>query len=1028
MIIMILAGIWAIKSIPVQLDPPQHQPYVFVEVTWQGASAEDVADLITVPIENQIRNINGIKEVKSKTTNGYTNVVVIFNYDVDIALAVDQVKQRVASIRNLPADIEVPRIHRNIDREPVAVLTVSGTGDINELIPIVRKMEKELLNRGIEGVDFDGLPIEEIALMVSGKNLHELGLTLDEIATQISTLSQNVPGGTIGRGQGTRQLRSLDQKRDPLEFEQLYLGSGDHLVRYSSFGDVVRRPVEGQAIVTRKGQPAVEMTLWRNTSSDAYAAKKILNEWLDETRPLLPQGVEVTVTNDVWQLLGAQLNLIVKNGLSGLALVILTLFIFLNGRIGLWVMVGIPLSFLLSMAFLYGIFGFGLSIIVLFGFIMALGIVVDDAIVVAEDAATHFNAGHTALDSVIAGAQRMWVPVATSSLTTMAAFIPILIVGGVMGDVIMALPAALLCIIVASLVECFLVLPGHLRYSLANTTPPSPDSFRIRFDTAFSNFRDQKFKPLVSLALNYPGATVCAALGSAIIAFSLIASERVAFSMNIGFSPQSLSSNIEFSASASNDDKLQFIHHLEQTLIETNASTDNVKGWLIKRNTAEFNEEKQTGIQFASLNAQYAYTENRTVDPRDFLSSWTEKIIQPPYVEQLITAVEGGINNGRADITMVLSGDDLQSLKAGSEELRQILGGYPGVFNVIDNLPYGAEQLIFELTPAGRSLGLTSSSLGRQLRSAYSGRRVQIFNQNESELEVRVSLPDAERDDLASLQQLPIKTPAGNFVLLSSVANFYNRRGIDLIRHTNSRMSIHISANVDKSVNNPGTILADLKENVLPDILARNNLVFGLGGSSYEEQVILQTMALGSVLTLLLIYLILAWVFSSYLWPLAIMAAIPFGLTGGVFGHWFMGMDLSAMSLLALLALSGIVVNDSIVLISFVKREVDAGTPIIDSLKKAVAARFRAVILTSLTTIAGLSPLMFETSSLAMMVTPIAVTICFGLLFATSLILLVIPALILLLEELKNQLNKLVRHLIVSFDVENQHLPEDIRQ
>jgi len=442
MIIMVLAGIWAIKSIPVQLDPPQHQPVVWIDVSWQGASAEDVAELITVPIENQIRNINGIKEVRSKTINDHTSILAEFNYDADMTFAVDQVKQRVASIRNLPPDIEAPRIRRSVDVEIVASLTVSGTGDINELIPIVHKMEKELLDRGIEGIYYDGLPVEEIALLVSGQTLYELGLTLDEIAAQISAQSQNVPAGTIGRGQGTRQLRSLDQKRDPLEFEQLYVESGDQLVRFSNLGDVIRRPVEGQPIVTRNGRPTIEMLIWRNTSSDAHAAKQILNQWLTETRPTLPKGVDVVVTNDVWQLLGAQLTLIVKNGLSGLALVILTLFVFLNGRIGLWVMVGIPLSFLLSIALLYGVFGFGLGIIVLFGFIMALGIVVDDAIVVAEDAATHFDAGESALDSVVAGAQRMWVPVATSSLTTMAAFIPILIVGGVMGDVILALPTA----------------------------------------------------------------------------------------------------------------------------------------------------------------------------------------------------------------------------------------------------------------------------------------------------------------------------------------------------------------------------------------------------------------------------------------------------------------------------------------------------------------------------------------------------------------------------------------------------------
>jgi multidrug efflux pump subunit AcrB len=319
----------------------------------------------------------------------------------------------------------------------------------------------------------------------------------------------------------------------------------------------------------------------------------------------------------------------------------------------------------------------------------------------------------------------------------------------------------------------------------------------------------------------------------------------------------------------------------------------------------------------------------------------------------------------------------------------------------MDNLPYGAEQLVFELTPAARSLGLTSQSLGRQLHAAYSGRRVQIFNQNETELEVKLMLPDAERDDLLSLQQFPIKTPGGEFVPLANVARIYNRRGVDLIRHTNSALSVTVSADVDEDVNTPRVIIGDLEQTTLPGILSRNNLTFGLTGFSQEEEHLLDTMALGGKLTLLLIFLILAWVFSSYLWPLAIMMAIPFGITGAIFGHWIMGINMNAMSILGLLSLTGIVVNDSIVLLSFLKRDVDAGRPLRESLERAVRSRFRAVLLTSLTTIAGLAPLVFETSFLATMITSLAITICFGLAFATGLILLVIPAFILLLDGFK---------------------------
>ncbi len=1007
MIIMIMAGIWAIKSIPSQLDPPLAYPLVWVEATWPGASAEDVEELITLPIEHQIRTIPKLNRTFSRSIDGYVRIGAQFDFDADMTQALDQVKQRVAAIRNLPPDIETPSISRILDREPIARLLVSGGGDISELIPVVRNMEKDLMNLGIEGVEYDGLPIEEIALLVSSQTLYELGLTLDDLSRQISSSSQNVPAGTIGRGQGSRRLRSLDQQRDPLGFEQIYIESQDQLLPLGSISKVVRRAQDGQPSISRYGQPTIEMFLWRTTEADAYQAHVVLDKWLEENRDILPEGVEIHMAEDIWDLLGAQIDLIVNNGGTGLILVVLTLFLFLNGRVGFWVMMGIPVSFLLALALLHGYFGFGMSIIAMIGFIMALGIVVDDAIVVGEDAVTLFDAGKSPLEAAVGGAQRMWVPVATSSLTTLAAFIPLLMIGGVMGQVMLALPAVLLCVIIASLIECFLVLPGHLRRSLSHIKKPSEDSFRARFDRAFLSFRDRKFLPLADKVLKYPGATVSAAVGGILIAFSLVASQHVGFAMNIGFDLESLAADVAFSASATDDQKEAFLKHLEDTLVATDKESEqpgNLIGWLNKRNTARLNQERQSGTQYARIEGQYAFEEQRTLSPEEFLKRWREKIIKPPFVEQLVSEIRGGANNGDPDLTMVLSGNSIDTLKAGAEEISQILSSYPGVSNVTDNLPYGTDQWIFSLTPTGRSLGITSASLGQQLRAAYSGKRVQIFNENDSEIEVKVMLPDAERDDIASLQQFPIKTVSGSLVPLANIATFTNRRGIDLIRHTDAKMSIQINADVDSEMNNAMTLLSEMKENVLPPILARHNLTFGLGGKSYQEQVMLETMAVGAMLTLILIYLILTWVFASYLWPLAIMMAIPFGLTGAIFGHWVMGLEISAMSMLAFFSLTGIVVNDSIVLVSFLKREIENGLSLLEALRHSISARFRAVLLTSLTTIAGLMPLAFETSSLAMMTTPIAITICFGLAFATLLVLLVIPALILLLESGKDKI------------------------
>ena len=440
----------------------------------------------------------------------------------------------------------------------------------------------------------------------------------------------------------------------------------------------------------------------------------------------------------------------------------------------------------------------------------------------------------------------------------------------------------------------------------------------------------------------------------------------------------------------------------------TNAETGsvNVLGWLTKRNVATFNDERQAGTQYASIVGQYEYEEKRTVRPQDFAAQWRDKIEVPPYVEQFDLGVKGGANAGRPDVTLVLRGDTLESVKAGAEQLAAVLRSFEGVSNVTDDLPYGKEQLIFELTPTGRALGITPEALGAQLRAAYNGERVQIFNQNDAELEVRVALPDDERDDLASLQRFPIRTPSGALVPLANVADLHNRRGIDVIRHNNTEMAVRVFARVDPEVTNAFHVVSEVQERHLPEILAAHHLTFGLSGKTEDDRVIVETMALGAVLTLVMIYLILACAFSSYVWPLAIMTAIPFGLTGAILGHWIWGVDIGAMSLLAFFCLSGVVVNDSIVLISFLRRELEAGSPLRVALERSVSARFRAVFLTSATTSIGLLPMLIGRGSLDIYTVPIAVTIGCGLTLSTLLVLVVVPALITLLEGVRTRLQR----------------------
>lgn len=1011
MIMMILSGLWAADRINTQLDPSIEPPVIEIQATWPGASAEDIEQLIVVPVEQQIANMTDLERYQSYSRNGSATVIAWFNYESDISRNLDFVKNRVAQVRNFPADMEPIQISQQIDYENIAVISVSSDGSLQELIPLVREMEDDLYSRGIELIEFDGMPEEEIAIQVSSSKLLELGTDLNQIAGEVRQRSSNAPAGTVGRGQAEMQLRSLDQKREVSEFEQMQIAveSGGRLARLTDIATVEKRPKVGQPKLFRDGKVAIEMELFRLTNSDAIDTARILNEWIAEVEPNLPRGVEIHKYQEAWLLLKEQLRVIFENGTSGLILVLITLFLFLNGKVGWWVMVGIPVSFLFATLLFYGVFGGSINIVALITFIMALGIVVDDAIVVSEDSVTLFEQGMSPADAAANGAKRMLLPVLTSSLTTLAAFVPLILSGGEMGAVITTMPLVLLCVIIASLVECFLVLPGHLRHAFEKIDRNKPSAFRQNFDRIFYGMRDKYYRPVLEKSLQAPGTTLCAAFACVILSISLIAGGRVGLNLVTGMSLEMLEANVKFAAQASESERRAFMLALENELerIDAENGGTNINGYISKTNSARLNQERKTGNQYASIRIEYGWEEDRSIPPQQFVNLWQEAIPPSPLVEEIYLEVRGGANGGQPDLTLVLRGRDIPTLKLASEELQEALAAYPGVSNVYDDLPYGRDQIIYSINPAGKSLGITTESLGRQLRAAYNGGRVQIFNQNDSELEVSVMLPDDERDNLHSLKQFPIQTPGGELVAMGLIADVENRSGIDLINHNNGFMSVAISASVDSLQNNTEQVLDHITNNALTQIREQYNLTSDLGGVSRQNQELLETMQTGAMLTVIFIYLILAWSFSSYIWPLAVMTAIPLGLTGAIAGHWIMGADLGIMSLLAFFSLTGIVVNDSIILVSFFRRELAEGKPYKEAIYEASLARFRAVILTSLTTIAGLSPLMFETFSLALYIVPIAITLCFGLAFSTLLVLLVIPALIVMIENAKLGLRRL---------------------
>lgn len=1011
MVMMLIAGTLALSKLNTQFFPNFALDIISIRVEWRGASAEDVEDSLTTRIEQELRTVDYVDKMTSTSSYGSSVVSLEFEDDADMGRALDQVKDHVARIRNLPADSETPEVTLTTIYDGVARLLVTTDGDLRELRDLVHQIEHELLNRGISRVNISGLPEEEIAIQLSTHELESLGLSFDQVGERVGEQSRDLPAGEVGNDETARQLRSLDQRRDAYAFSELpvkadYAGG---LVKLDDVAQIERRPMRDQVKVFYQGQPAVEIELQRTENADALASAEIMNQWLEERRDQLPQGVQIRVFDASWELIEDRINLLLTNGLGGLLLVLGVLFLFLHGRVAFWVAVGIPVSFMAALFVLY-LLGGSINMISLFGLIMSLGIIVDDAIVVGEDALSHYQSGERSLTAAEGGARRMLAPVISSSLTTISSFLPLMLIGGVIGNILFDIPFVVICVIVASLIESFLILPGHLRHSFHTMHHAEPGKIRRALDDKFHYFRDRIFKPLVSRAVAFRWSTIAAAVGLLIIAIGLLASGRILFNFFPSPEGTTIVANARFIAGTPGDHVERFLAHANQTLQDTAEELgpellDLSVTRLGTASAANPNATSQVDERFGSIQVEMISPDKRDVRNKDFINVWRDKIELPPGIESFTISERRGGPPG-SDIDIRLTGAPADMLKAASQEVAEKLKTYPGVSAIEDDMPYGQEQLIYRIKGQGEVLGLTVNNVGRQLRAAFDGQLVQIFQDGDDEVEVRVMLPDRERNTLATLENFMIRLPDGGSAPLSSVVEFDARRGFDVLRHTDTQLAIHTTATVDAAVNNNNEILADLQQDFLPDLSSRFGVQVAYEGRAEEQRETIGDMIQGVMLAFVMIYLVLAWVFASYGWPLVVMSAIPFGLIGALFGHWLMGIDLTILSLFGIFGLSGIVVNDSIILVTFFKQLREAGMETTEAIVEASTQRLRAVLLTSLTTIGGLTPLLFETSLQAQFLIPMAVSISFGLMFATLLVLLVIPAMLSVHESVVDKLGR----------------------
>ncbi len=996
-VLSFLCGGWAVFNLNSQFLPNFGLKIITVTVPWPGASPSEVERSVTTPIEDELRSLNDVKKLTSVSSQGLSYVVIRFKQKAIMSTALVDVQNMVAQVRNLPQTSRKPVIALVPLQDQIARILITTKGTREELRYWARRFGRELIQRGIARVTIQSLPKQELNIGLTPLQLVQLRESLASIGGAISQQSQDIPVGAVGQKEGAKQVRITEKKRTLLDIAETPVVSGDANLLFNLFdvASLSMRYTDFPELLFYHGQPAVQLRLFRAQTANAFQSAKTLHRWLNQIRPSLPQGLNVTIYNEFWHLIRDRLNLLLKNGAGGLVMILVLLIIFLNVRVAWWVALGIPISISVAL-FVLKLTGGSINMISMFAMIMALGIIVDDTIVVAEQGVSEYYAGKSAVEAVIAGAQRMVVPIIASSLTTVAAFLPLLMLGGLFGQVLIAIPRLIICVIIASLIESFLILPMHLKHSLAKVDLANPHPLRKKINDGFFRFCDVYFRRFVQLTLKHYITTLLIVFGSMLIVIGVISGDHINF--NFFPTPPGRIVNVEltFRAGTSTNKIKKTLQQVQDDVLKAGQFFKQQEGNLVSMDVAFTHKstdryERRSKNRWGSVVIELPPNDQREVTNKRFIAKLRELIVLPDYVENIrISRPRGGPPG--SDIDIALSGNTAVVLKQAANDLAAKLRTYNGVTNVTDNLPYSQDELLLTLKPQALEAGFTAESVGRQLRSAYTGKLIQLHYVQDDEIEVRTRLPKKFRDNLANIEKLPILSPSGDAVSLLSIANIQSEPGFDSLQHLDRQLTVNVLGEVDAASGNSTKILKDLKTNFLSNLSSKYAVEYSFRGRSLDQRQTLKEMLTALILSLGLIYIILAWVSSSYVWPLFVMLAIPLGLEGAVLGHLLMGYDLTLLSLFGFFGLSGIVINDSIILLFRYKELMEEGMPSLEASVEACCQRFRPVILTSLTTIVGLVPILFERSMQAQFLIPMAISICFGLIVATCSILIVIPA------------------------------------
>ena len=997
MALIFVAGVYALSKLNTQFFPDFGVDIISIQVDWPQASTGDVEASILEAIEPELRFLDGVDRVTSHATEGIGRVFVEFETGTDMQAALSEAEAALRRITLLPSDSERPEVRRVVRYDTIVRLVLSGPYSEAVLKRQAKRMRDGLLAAGIDRVAFFGVRDEEILVEIEPRILRQLDLTAVEVAARIEASNRNIPSGTV-EGPVEKQLRSVGLQTTSRDLGSIEIRSYDdgQKIRLRDIASLSEAFDEQAPIGLRNGQPAIELHVQRPPSADALEAGRIVDRYLAEGRADYPPQLRIERYDAQADLIRQRIDILIDNGLTGLIVVVLVLLLFLDTHSAFWVAAGIPTAFMAALAVMLAL-GESINMLTLFALIMTLGLIVDDTIVVGEHAAAQREAGSAAPQAAEAGALRMLVPVTAASLTTVAAFLPLVAMGGAIGQIVGAIPLVVVAVILASLAECLLVLPGHLRESLKRYG--GRRSFAMRhFDAGFEHFRLGSFQRMVRFCVRWRYATVATAVATFLVSVGLVLGGRVGFHFFPSPEADVVVGNVVMAPGTPRGATSTMVQELSEAADRAAARLTRDGTELIAMSFGSVGRSggtqfaQITGDRYGGLTVELVPSDKRSVRTDNFIAAWREEIRPLPNVEQIhLTAPTGGPPGREIDIR--LRGGSADDLKAAATQVKNLLRRFPGVSTVDDDLPYGRPELIMEVTPRGQALGFTTESVGVQVRNAFQGVIAQRFVRGNEEVEVKVRHARGGADS-ASFLNLFLRAPNGTEVPLSEIVSLRQERGFSRLRREDGAREVAITAEIDETVTSLGALLPALADGGLAGIASRHGLSYRFKGKAEEQAESAADMRAGAIAGLLTIYIVLAWTFASYSRPVVVMAIIPFGFVGAVLGHLLMGFDLTILSIFGLLGLAGILVNNSIILVRTVDRHIDDAAPLRDAIVTACRERLRAVLLTSFTTMGGLAPLMFERSLQAQFLVPMAITIVFGLAVATLIVLILIPALL----------------------------------